>query len=565
MVIYKQLRRDTSQIRLVRVLPPSPHDSRLSLDLRHGYIEDGTYSALSYVWGDASEQEYILVNRVLFRIRRNLYQALMQLRSNGVTGWLWIDSLCIQQKDIDEKSYQVGLMRAIFSSASCVYSWLGKGTTDTDVAMDFCARIGSKAAMIELDKRSNSYLVDFIEELFDYQQNKPRLNPKYTRLIGAESELVAFFVDLLQEPFLKAQKSRDNELSRGLHAMMNHEYWKRIWINQEVALAKNVIVLCGGKSESLGYIEQTIKSLELWSRFHPCIPIATDPRDLIFALLGVITNSDKLGIQADYRLSLKEVFTAATRAMYECVTDDLDIDLCIASERQQVDIPSWVIDWRKVGPESGKTWPINDRCRKYHATGNIDRPAPVFIDGDNQSGILRKSVYLVDSITEVWRYPEDLHRVSLQEQRGEDKIRWMSSIIDFMQLPDTSGPGEDYVWRTLQPWFYGSAEDTHHEVRSLIRSVMRQEDIRSENVTVSQRAYLDTLTTTRLKQPNWTVAERLSDGIDQMRNFAFFPSRGRALFKTQKGMLGLGQKFVEVGDTVTLSRHSFAYCASFVS
>lgn len=86
MAIYKHLRRDNSQIRLVRVLPPSQHDTRLSLDLRHGYIEDGTYSALSYVWGDASEQEYILVNRVLFRIRRNIYQALTQLRRNGVIG-----------------------------------------------------------------------------------------------------------------------------------------------------------------------------------------------------------------------------------------------------------------------------------------------------------------------------------------------------------------------------------------------------------------------------------------------------------------------------------------------
>ncbi|KAG5749661.1 hypothetical protein H9Q72_000593 [Fusarium xylarioides] len=259
MVIYKHLRRDNSQIRLVRVLPPSPNDARLSLELRHGYIEDGTYSALSYVWGDASDQEYILVNRVLFRIRRNLYQALMQLRSNGVIGWLWIDSLCIQQKNLDEKSYQVGSMRSIFSSASQVYSWLGEGTPDTDVAMDFCARIGSKAAMIELDKRSNSYLVCFFKELFDYQQNKPRLNPKYTEPIGAQSELAAYFVGLLQEPCLKAQESGDNELSRGLHAMMNQEYWKRIWINQEVALAKNVIVLCGGKSQSLGFIEQTIR------------------------------------------------------------------------------------------------------------------------------------------------------------------------------------------------------------------------------------------------------------------------------------------------------------------
>ena len=93
MAIYRHLRRDNSQTRLVRVLQASPHDTHLSLELRHGFIEDGTYSALSYAWGDASEEEYILVNRVLFRIRKNLYQALLQLRDNGIRDWLWIDTM----------------------------------------------------------------------------------------------------------------------------------------------------------------------------------------------------------------------------------------------------------------------------------------------------------------------------------------------------------------------------------------------------------------------------------------------------------------------------------------
>ncbi|KAF5251167.1 hypothetical protein FANTH_3711 [Fusarium anthophilum] len=182
--------------RLVRVLPPSPHDTRLSLELRHGYIKDGTYSALSYVWGDTSQQEYILVNRVLFRIRRNLYQALTQLRSNGVLGWLWIDSLCIQQNNIDEKSYQVGLMKAIFSSASRVYSWLGESTRSTDIAMDFCGRIRSKAAMVELDQCEDADLRLLLQDLFDYHPYPLHLGHEITRSIGARPELEAFFAGL---------------------------------------------------------------------------------------------------------------------------------------------------------------------------------------------------------------------------------------------------------------------------------------------------------------------------------------------------------------------------------
>ncbi|KAF5717961.1 heterokaryon incompatibility protein [Fusarium mundagurra] len=280
MAIYKHLRRDNSQIRLVRVLPPSPHDTRLSLELRHGYIEDGTYSALSYVWGDTSEQEYILVNRVLFRIRRNLYQALTQLRSNGVIGWLWIDSLSIQQKNLDEKSYQVGLMREIFSSASHVYSWLGEGTPSTDAAMDFCARIGPKATMIELDKRFDSYLVCYLKKLFAYPKYPFSLNLEVIRPFVSQPKLAAFFVGLIQDPCLKAQKSGCNEIAKGLYDMMSRAYWTRIWINQEVALAKNVLVMCGDKSGSLEFVEQTLRSIHGGNKGHV-------PKDVVTLLLGI--------------------------------------------------------------------------------------------------------------------------------------------------------------------------------------------------------------------------------------------------------------------------------------
>ncbi|KAF5636720.1 heterokaryon incompatibility protein [Fusarium tjaetaba] len=588
-------------IRLVRVLPPSPHDTRLSLDLRHGYIEDGTYSALSYVWGDASEQQYILVNRVLFRIRRNLYQALMQLRSNGVTGWLWIDSICIQQKNIDEKSYQVGMMREIFSSASRVYSWLGEGTLSTDAAMDFCARIGPKAFKIEIDKRFDAYLVSYLKKLFAYPKDPFHLNLEVIRPFVSKPELATFFVGLIQDTCLKPQKSGCNDISKGLYDMMGRTYWTRIWINQEVALAKSVLIMCGGKSASLEFIEQTLRSLELCSRLYRFMPLdasrdlfhmgsrgisiklpiltrrlyqqgqkiplsrllchglsgpppqlytAADPRDLIFALLGVITENGKLGLKADYRLSVKEVFTVATRAMYECDTDRLDIDLCMPSEDRQDEIPSWVIDWRKGGPNGCQMWPINPTRTMYHASGNIDNPAPVFLDGDNQSGILRRYGYLADSITDVWQGGEDCSAYVPGESENEN-LRRISSIIDFVQLPETSGPSEDYVWRTLRSRD-AALEDNHPKVRSLIRSVMRQESISSESLTASQIAYLDTVPLSFSESPNWTLAEKLPHAVDRIQRGAFFAMQGRSLFKTQKGMFGLGHEYIQPKDVVTL-------------
>ncbi|KAF5635976.1 heterokaryon incompatibility protein [Fusarium sp. NRRL 52700] len=432
MAIYKYLRRDNSQIELVRVLPPSPHDNCLSLELRHGYIGDGTYSALPYVWGDASEQKYILVNRVLFR--RNLHQALTQLRSNGVVEWLWIDSLCIQQKNLDEKSYQVGLMGTIFGNAVRVYSWLGEGTPSTDIAMDFCARIGSQATMVGIDQGSGKGLGIFLSELFASRKSPSGL----TR--GAQ-DLADFFHGLLQDPGLKAQESGANQLFQGLRDMMDREYWKRIWINQEVALAKEAVVL---------------------------------------------------------------------------------------------------------------RWP------QYYATGEIDVPTTAFIEGDNQHGILRRYGCFVDEIIHVWRYHEGSCVDSTPVGRERDKARRLSSIMEFVQLPQTSGPGEDYVWRTLlyrhdhYNRYRNASEDGDDEIRSFIRAVMRQQILTVDSLTWSQVLHLNTVPAPKPQSMNWTVAEKLSNAIEYVRECVFVSEQGRTLFKTQKGMLGVGYEYIQPGDVVTL-------------
>jgi hypothetical protein len=176
-----------------------------------------------------------------------------------------------------------------------------------------------------------------------------------------------------------------------------------------------------------------------------------------------------------------------------------------------------------------------------HATGNIDNLTPVFLDGDNQSGILRRYGYLADSITDVWQCGEDFSAYVPGESENEN-MRRISSIIDFVQLPETSGPGEDYVWRTLQSRD-AALEDTHPEVRSLIRSVMRQESISSESLTASQIAYLDKLPLSFSDSPSWTSAENLSRAVDQIQRGAFVAVQGRTLFKTQKGMFGLGHEY----------------------
>lgn len=81
---------------------------------------------------------------------------------------------------------------------------------------------------------------------------------------------------------------------------------------------------------------------------------------------------------------------------------------------------------------------------------------------------------------------------------------------------------------------------------------MRQQAISLEELTTSQIDYLDLLLLPVPASLTWNVTEKLSNAIKQIKEYVFVSERGRNLFKTQQGMLGLGHKSVQAGDTVTL-------------
>jgi len=66
------------------------------------------FFALSYTWGDEDATAHILLNDELFAVRPNLYHALDQLsRKPELEGsWIWIDAICINQQDWDERNIQ---------------------------------------------------------------------------------------------------------------------------------------------------------------------------------------------------------------------------------------------------------------------------------------------------------------------------------------------------------------------------------------------------------------------------------------------------------------------------
>lgn len=116
-------------MRLLRLLPHQDENSRIECRLiAIPLLDRGSsypYEALSYVWGSEDNKRpiYIGGNDEL-HVTANLHAALRHLRHPFVERILWVDAVCINQADNDEKGQQVQFMAKIYAKASRVIVWL---------------------------------------------------------------------------------------------------------------------------------------------------------------------------------------------------------------------------------------------------------------------------------------------------------------------------------------------------------------------------------------------------------------------------------------------------------
>lgn len=108
------------------------------------------YKALSYTWGDINSKKSLILNGATCLITKNLDVALRHLQHEDSPEPLWVDSLCINQEDNDEKSEQVQRMKSIYESASKVIVWLGPSANNSDLVMNFLAELGKQACELGL-------------------------------------------------------------------------------------------------------------------------------------------------------------------------------------------------------------------------------------------------------------------------------------------------------------------------------------------------------------------------------------------------------------------------------
>ncbi|KAF8855940.1 HET-domain-containing protein [Acephala macrosclerotiorum] len=364
-------------IRLVKLHQETDgFDSPIMCSIRTVSLDDKElrFRAMSYCWGDYSKPGTIWMNGRVFTVRKNLENALRRLRTNQFCccnllcscsndPWypetvdkhftspklLWIDALCINQEDNEERGQQVTLMRDIYRRADEVVVWLGEEGPDTIPALRLLHGLAGLRLMAKSEKKA----------LISHVVTKEAFR-SYWSALGT----------FLQRP-----------------------WWTRIWIVQEILMAQKAMVICGRWcadwdevsmatalfGHCLDCMDEIIEAnpvdqpkefqafrrgagslIALQRSITPvdfkgflCLSknrCSTDPRDRIYALLGML--EEKLGpsvLGVDYTIPTCELYMQVCQVLYE-ETKSLDFLSMVERDRfrgqdRETNLPSWCPDW----------------------------------------------------------------------------------------------------------------------------------------------------------------------------------------------------------------------------
>jgi len=217
---------NTTSIRILHIEKLEGSETRYRLE-SFPIDNPPSFRALSYTWGPAYRDITVedeapelpsdfcasmICDGKRINITQNLSDALTNIVAIGIDGWLWIDALCINQADFEERNSQVLLMGNIYSSASEVLIWLG------------------------LPRPGIEDLVWAVTEFH------PRLNS----LVSADDPRL-FYGNIGHHDFCKAMgiKNPITRFVRIAELYTSCRWFSRAWVSQEVILCKRHRVLCG--------------------------------------------------------------------------------------------------------------------------------------------------------------------------------------------------------------------------------------------------------------------------------------------------------------------------------
>lgn len=327
-----------SEIRVLEISPALSQSDSIICHLQTlSLLDEPEYEALSYVWGISSESRKIILNGKALIVTDNLFKALTHLRDVNKTRTLWVDAVCINQKDDIEKNVQVMMMDKIYSKASRVLVWL---------------------------MENDSYLIS--DHIASFSRDQNRHLTKYPLSLWALSKI---------------------------------DWWRRAWTFQEAALANNLVFYIGEEyftiehfeayrhsmyqhlfrpnaccshilrqgplhpkeyGTALEALQQLLKIRKLLSKGKQDLlnlitvnkdRLASNPRDKVYAYLGLACDAPAELVK--YELPLKECIIYITTKLIqhnmslEAIRHASPSGIFGDDEERMAELPSWCPDWTR--------------------------------------------------------------------------------------------------------------------------------------------------------------------------------------------------------------------------
>lgn len=345
---YTTLDRTQPQIRLLE-LHPGSYDDELIVSLhveRLGSLPE--FYALSYAWGHEIAEQRALVNGVSSAVGYNLDCALRHIRWGlSRPKLLWVDALCINQRDLGERSSQVLLMKDIYSSAERVLIWLGSQGSADELLESYIQ--SGKIPRTDAD----------VMTLLWYLDSTCRL-PWFGRVWVAQELALS-----LKDPVVYLGKTT-------FPWSQFNVYVHRLADEMPGSLRRHPLSYAFFKAMDsvtrLGRI-RTFHTASLTLQVHRTASSrATDPKDKVFGLLGICAFAPgQTVVVPDYTKSIQEVFTEATISMLQ-EGDNLPYSLLplLPPRNPKRDslyqalpgLPSWVLDLN-ISSQASTDYPQN--------------------------------------------------------------------------------------------------------------------------------------------------------------------------------------------------------------
>ena len=368
---YKPVSSAAQQIRLIQFKNvPFEHANFEQSPLECSMVtaslgENPEYRTLSYVWGEDTRCKPLLVDGKLMYITVSLDIALrhLMLFQDLLKQHIWIDAVCINQEDNEEKAWQVRMMKDIYMNAKSSIGWLGLA--------DEVSRLALETAW-----ECNLYM-EFVKKFGNWEMWNNAL-PR----IG--------------EDIIFAPPSGNLRRNNAIRLFLDRQFFARTWIHQEVMVARHIDLVCGtdvcdwdglhlaimSMSKYLGdatfgtpldglglkqltattgpilgsptpkcfqlrfYFEENTLAYNLWSLVvltraskAPC----SNGRDAIYGVLSVANDAKKLKISPDYDASIEQCYIQTAKAFLR--NGHLDVLTACQQPRSAMKLPSWVPDF----------------------------------------------------------------------------------------------------------------------------------------------------------------------------------------------------------------------------